>query len=193
MTRPTFVIFSGLPGTGKSTLADQLAREIRWPLLRIDDLAACMPATMDRETFVFWDQVIAALLILAEAQLQLGVSVIADSLFMNLDRFHAQAITRQTGARLLPVHTLVSDEAVWEKRVTARFQISDPTDGVSSWDQVTTQRRDFRPWDPGTALFIDAIRPQDENYAAVLTCVSNPAVEFQPLAEVTFIPGKYHG
>jgi predicted kinase len=29
-----FFIFSGLPGTGKSTLANRLARELRWPLLR---------------------------------------------------------------------------------------------------------------------------------------------------------------
>jgi predicted kinase len=191
--QPTFVLFSGLSGTGKSALADRLARELHWPLLRIDDLAACMPAATDRDTIAFWDQAIAALLLLVEAQLKLGVSVIADSIFMNLDRFHARAITRQTGARFLPVHTFVSDQAVWEQRVTSRFQISDPADGVASWDQVIAQRRDYRPWEPGTALFIDAIRPLDENYATVLTCVSDPAAEFQPLAEITFTPGKYHG
>jgi predicted kinase len=191
--RPTFVLFSGLPGTGKSALADRLAREFHWPLLRIDDLAACMPAAMNRDTFAFWDQVIAALLRLVEAQLKLGVSVIADSIFMNLDRFHAQVIARQTGARLLPVHTLVSDEVAWEQRVTSRFQISDPADGVASWDQVIAQRRDYRPWELGTALFVDAIHPLDENYAFVRTSVSDPATEFKPLAEIPFTPGKYHG
>lgn len=191
--RPTFVLFSDLPGTGKSALADRLASEIHWPLLRIDDLAACMPAALDRETFAFWDQAIAALLLLAEAQLKLGVSIIADSIFMNLDRFHARAIARQTGARLLPVHTLVSDEAVWEKRVTARFQTSIPADRVASWIRVMAQRRGYRPWEPGTALFVDAIHPLEENYAAVWACVSDPAVEFQPLEENTFTSGKYHG
>ena len=31
----TLVIFSGLPGTGKSTLANRVAVNLGWPLLRI--------------------------------------------------------------------------------------------------------------------------------------------------------------
>jgi predicted kinase len=174
-------------------MADRLARECRWPLLRIDDLAACLPAAMDRNTLAFWDQAIAALLLLVEAQLKLGVSVIADSIFMNLDRFHAREIARQTGARFLPIHTFVSDKAVWEKRVTERFESSDPAEGIASWDQVTAQKQDYRPWEEGTALFVDGIRPLEENYAAVLACASDPKAEFKPLAEVPFIAGKYHG
>ncbi len=187
------MLFSGLPGTGKTALADRLAREIHWPLLRIDDVAACLPAEMNRDTFAFWDQAISALLLLAEAQLKLGVSVIADSIFMNLERFHAQAIARKTGARFLPVHTFISDEAVWQQRVTARSQSSDPADGAATWSQVLAQRQGYRPWEAGTALFVDAIRPLDENYAAVRACACNPEVEFQPLAEIPFTPGKYHG
>ncbi len=46
------VIFSGLPGTGKSTLADRLARKLRWPLLRIDDVIGDVPEDAD---IAFWD------------------------------------------------------------------------------------------------------------------------------------------
>jgi predicted kinase len=187
------VIFSGLPGTGKSTLADRLAREMGWPLFRIDDVAACLPASMDRDTFSFWDQVIASLLLLTEAQLKLGISVIADSVFMNLDRFHARAIARQTGASFLPVHTFISDESVWEQRVMERFTASDPADGVASWEQVQAQRRFYRLWEPGTALFVDAIQPPEKNYAAVLAFVTGPDPRLEPLPEISFTPGKYHG
>lgn len=191
--QPSFIIFSGLPGTGKSALADRLAREFHLPLLRIDDLADCMPPGMDRNTTAFWDQAIFALLLLAESQLRLGVSVIADSIFMNSDRSHAGAIALQTGARFLPVHTFLSDETVWEARVNERFEKFSPGMGVASWEQVTAQRRGYRPWEPGTALFVDAVRPLDENYSLVKEMITGPTVEFKPLPDLLFTPGKYHG
>jgi predicted kinase len=191
--QPSFIIFSGLPGTGKSALADRLAREFHLPLLRIDDLADCMPSGMDRNTTAFWDQAIFALLLLAESQLRLGVSVIADSIFMNSDRSHASAIAQKTGTRFLPVHTFISDEAVWEARVNERFEKHSPGIEAASWEQVTAQRRGYRPWEPGTALFVDAVRPLDENYALVKEMITGPTVEFKPLPDLPFTPGKYHG
>jgi predicted kinase len=191
--RATFVLFSGLPGTGKSALAERLSMDLQWPLMSIDDLAACMPVGLNRNTTAFWDQAISALLLLVEVQLRLGVSVIADSIFMNLDRFHAYAIASKYDARLIAVHTYVSEEPVWKERVNARFARSDPGEGVASWSEVVDQQKGFRPWEPGTALFVDTVRTPDECYEIVKACVTDPAREFQPLAEVAFTPGKYHG
>ncbi len=53
------VIFSGLPGTGKSTLAERLARELRWPLLCIDDVIGEVPQNAG---IAFWDARVAILL-----------------------------------------------------------------------------------------------------------------------------------
>jgi predicted kinase len=186
------VLFSGLPGTGKSSLADRLARELRWPLLRIDDVSAGLMPAPDPGSLSFWDRAIAALLRLTEAQLQFGVSVIVDSVFMDRDRLHARAIARENGARFLPVHTFVSDERVWERRVSERFAASDPADGVATWERIQVQRRGFRPWEPGTALQVDAVQPLEENFAAVLAFVNGRGPELTPLPEETFTPGRYH-
>jgi predicted kinase len=190
--RPTFVLFSGLPGTGKSALADMLARDLKWPLLRIDDLAACIPEVMDRNTTDFWDLAIAALLHIAEVQLKMTINVIADSIFMNLDRMHAAAIARECDARLVPVYMFISDEMIWKERVTARFLRSSLGEDAASWTQVMEQQKGFRPWEPGTALFVDGVRPLEENFQTVRSCVCDPKREFSPMAEVAFIPGKYH-
>jgi predicted kinase len=190
--RPTFVLFSGLPGTGKSALAERLATDLKWPLLKIDDMAACLPAEMDRNTTAFWDQAIAGLLLLTEAQLKLGVSVIADSIFMNFDRYHAQAIARNWGARFLPIHTFVSNEATWKERVDARYLKSKQGSGAASWSEVLAQQEGYRAWEAGTALFVDTIQPLDESYRLVKACVTNPDLMLIPPGEGNFIPGKYH-
>jgi predicted kinase len=188
-SQSTFVIFSGLPGTGKSALADRLARELRWPLLRIDDVAGNVPPDAD---YHFWDEKILLLLTIADEQLKLGISVIADSVFMGADRIHAQEISQKQGAIFRPVYCFVSDEALWEKRVTDRCDAAQNS-GVASWEQVQHQRQWFAPWKSGTGLFIDAVDPVEQNYAKVFEYVSSPTVSLGPIqTKVPLVKGRYH-
>lgn len=185
----TLVIFSGLPGTGKSTLANRLARELHWPLLRIDDVVGDVPENAGID---FWDSRVEILLGLAEAQLELDISVIMDSVFMNKDRYHAQAIAREQNALFRPIYAFVSDEKAWEERITARYiELNHPD--VSTWDQVQHQRNHFRAWEPQTALFVDAINPVEQNYSEVLRFVSSDNGMIKPMSEVPWVKGKYHG
>ena len=182
------VIFSGLPGTGKSTLSEELARELRWPLLCIDDVIGEMP---ENAGIPFWDSQVAILLDLVETQLKLGLNVIVDSVFMNMDRHHAQELAHKYQARFLPIHVFVSDENVWRERVTARFNELDNPD-VATWERIQRQREGFREWEPGTALFIDSMNPLDKNFRSVLDFVQAETVNLNPIPAVPLEAGRYH-
>ena len=182
------IVFSGLPGTGKSTLAGRLARELHLPLLCIDDVIGDVP---DGAGIAFWDSKVAILLRLVKVQLDLGLSVIVDSVFMNMDRNHAQELARQSGARFYPIHVFISDESVWEQRVTARSQtVNDYS--VATWERIQHQRQRFQSWGPGTALFIDSMDSVDRNYEAVLDFVMNDRIDLLPLPHLLLVEGRYH-
>ena len=182
------VIFSGLPGTGKSSLATRLARELRWPLLRIDDVIGEVPHNAGVE---FWDSKVAVLLGLIETQLELGVSVIADSVFMNRDRDHAQELARKHEALFLPIFVFVSDEAIWKERVKTRYTES-KKQNVATWEQIQRQRGHFRTWEPESALFIDSLGSFERNYEAVLNFVTKEHAFLKPLPDRLLMEGKYH-
>lgn len=184
----TLVIFSGLPGTGKSTLAHKLAQELRWPLISIDDVTGEIP---ENAGIPFWDSRVAVLLRVTEVQLELGLSVIVDSVFMNKDRNHAQELGRKYAARFRPIYVFLSDEEAWKQRVTARYAEMQNPD-VASWERIQHQRERFRQWEPGTALFVDSLESSDRNYESVLSFVMAEDVALEPLADVPFVEGKYH-
>jgi predicted kinase len=189
MMQPTLVIFSGLPGSGKSALADRLARELRWPLLHIDDIAGEIPPGAD---YRFWDEKILVLLTLVDAQLELGVSVIADSVFMGTDRIHAQEIALKNRALFRPIFCFVSDEKLWEQRVTERVEELQNPD-VATWERIQHQRQWFVPWQEDTALFVDAIHSAEKNYAEVLEFVTSQDVYLKPINMPTPLKkGSYH-
>jgi predicted kinase len=188
MNQPTLVIFSGLPGTGKSTLAEKLARQLRWPLLCIDDVIGEVPENPGIE---FWDSKVDVLLDLVNTQLKLGLDVIVDSVFMNMDRQHAQELARKYDARFLPIHIHLSDDKVWEERVTKRYNEMNDVD-VATWERILHQREHFAAWEPDTALFIDSIEPLESNYQKVFDFVTKENVSLKPISVVQLVQGRYH-
>ena len=183
------IIFSGLPGTGKSKLANRLARELGLPLLCIDDVIGEVP---EGAGIPFWDSKVEILLRLTEVQLELGLSVIVDSVFMNLDRHHAQELARKYVARFYPIYVFISDDKVWEQRVNERYEEMNHKD-VATWDRIQHQRERFRVWEPDTALFIDSLNSFDRNYEVVLDFVTKDQVKLLPLPAISLVEGKYHG
>jgi predicted kinase len=182
------ILFSGLPGVGKSTLAKKLARELQLPLLCIDDVIGEIP---ENAGVPFWDSRVAILLDVVKTQLELGLSVIVESVFMNMDRHHAQELARQYQYRFLPIYMFVSDENVWKERVTSRYNEMNDRD-VATWDRIQHQRQRFREWESGSALFIDSLNSVDRNYESVLNFVMDENMVLKPLVDIPLVEGRYH-
>jgi predicted kinase len=181
--RKTLVILSGLPGTGKTVLADLVAHRLRIPLLSIDDVVAAIPHHMSRHADPFWEDMIRILLNLVEYQLERGFSVVVDSVFMGKDRYCAYEIAGRTEAAFRPIYTYLSDERMWEERVRQRVETAPPEirDQVATWERILEQRKHFHPWKPESALFVDGVNAVDANLEQVLAFIIADDVSLEPL------------
>jgi predicted kinase len=181
--KKTLVIFSGLPGTGKTALAHLVAHKLRIPLLSIDDVVAAIPHHMSRHADPFWEDMICILLSLVEYQLEQGFSVVVDSVFMGEDRYQAHEIAGRHEAAFRPICTYLSDEKVWEERVRQRVERAPLgiRDKIATWERIQEQRKHFQPWKPGSALFVDGVNPVETNLEKVLGYITAAKVALEPL------------
>jgi predicted kinase len=181
--KKTLVIFSGLPGTGKTTLAHLVAHRLRIPLLSIDDVVAAIPNHMSRHADPFWEDMIRILLNLVECQLEQGFSVVVDSVFMGEDRYQAYEIAGRHEAAFRPIYAYLSDERIWEKRVHQRVETApiEIRDKVATWERIQAQSKHFHPWKPGTALFVDGVNSVEVNLDEVLRFITTAEGGLEPL------------
>lgn len=156
------VVFAGLPGTGKSTLARELARRLGAVWLRIDTIET---AIADAATPIT-DEGYRAAYALAIDNLRLGLDVVGDSVNSWMETRDAwRGAGMVAGADVIEIEVICSDAAEHRRRVETRTTdvpgLTPPT-----WDEVAG--RDYRPWSRERLVIDTAGRSVDACVDAIL-------------------------
>ena len=140
----TLIVFSGLPGTGKSAIARVLAQQIGAIWLRIDSIEQAIRAS-GVVSGSLQDAGYRAAYSIAEDNLRLGHDVIGDSVNpWMLSRDAWRDAGKRAGARVVEIETICSDREEHRRRIEARLT-EVPGLILPDWDAVIS--RDYHPWD----------------------------------------------
>jgi predicted kinase len=145
MTSQKLVVLAGLPGSGKSTVADGLSRQLSIPVLSVDPIEAAMwrgGLTRDQTGIAAYEVAIA----LAGEQLRLGHSVIADAVNpVEAPRAAWRNLAARHRAELKIIECVCADEAIHRRRVEARIRGIEGMREVT-WARVLERRAGYEPW-----------------------------------------------
>jgi predicted kinase len=164
------IVFSGLPGAGKSSIAEAVARELSIPVFSKDWLEATLircglkPPSNGPLLGPAGYQLLTTL---AERQLQLGQSVILDSLASTLSiraEWRTLALSYQAVWRV--IECVCSDEATHHARLQVRER-GIPGWHELDWSEVERVKAYYAPWDEDR-LILDAVNALEDNIAAAL-------------------------
>jgi len=135
------IVFSGLPGTGKTTIARLLAVRLGATYLRIDNIEQALRDNGLREVGKTGYDIANAL---ARSNLALGHQVIADCVNPVVESREAwRAIADRQGVGLLDIEVLCSDRDEHRRRVQGR-ELDVPGLVPASWQSVC--EHDYQPW-----------------------------------------------
>jgi predicted kinase len=161
------VVLAGLPGSGKSAVAEDLAQALSCAVLSVDPAEAAMwRAGVGRSepTGLAAYVVVEAL---AAEQIALGHDVIVDAVnAVEAARAQWRDLAARTGAGLRFIEVRCSDPGVHRGRLEARQRdiagFYEP-----SWADVEQRSREFAPW-TDDRLTLDSVKPREGNLSAAL-------------------------
>jgi len=165
----TLIIFSGLAGTGKTTLARLLCHKLRIPLVSFDYFVDySWPRRLLNVEVLTDDELLHILFSTADLHLSLGLNVVMDMIFSENTRNLARNLAHKHKVRFRAIHTFCSDEIIWHERVIGRAKIALSNETPATWEGILSDRNMFQAWNPEEALFVDAINSIEFNLSRIL-------------------------
>ena len=167
---PTLIVLSGLPGSGKTVLAEALSRALSVPILSIDSIDAAMwrAGLIRTETGVAAYEVAQAL---ADENLRLRHTVIVDAVNpVEAPRAAWRKLAAKHRVSLKIIECVCSDETMHRQRIEGRVRSIAGTHELT-WASLLQRRAEYEAWtDPRLVLDTSRTSPaqlltQALNYA----------------------------
>lgn len=152
MKTPTLCIFSGLPASGKSTLAELLARRVGAAYVRIDTIEQALRELCSVDV---QGEGYGLAYRLAADNLRLGISVVADSCNpIELTRRAWERVATDVGAAYINIEVVCSDVQEHRTRVETRRSTVQGL-RLPTWRDVTA--RAYDRWTAGRVVVVDTV------------------------------------
>ncbi len=161
------VVMSGLPASGKSSVADALGTTLPAPVLSVDPIEDAMwRAGIERTQPTGYGAYVVADA-LARRMLALGLTVVIDAV-NNVAPAQDQwrRVAEDSGLAMRVIEVVCSDRDAHRDRLASRVRdlttYAEPT-----WAEVEERRASSEPW-PDEHLVLDSMRPAAANLAEAL-------------------------
>ena len=164
---PTLFIFSGLPGSGKTTLSQRLAQHSTAVHLRIDTIEQALRdlcnISVEGEGYRLACRI-------AADNLRLGLNVVADSCnTIKLTRREWENIATSNGAEFVNIEVQCSDTEQHRSRIESR---TTTIDGLKLPDWQSVVEREYDDWSVDRVVVDTANQSIGDSFATLVKQVS---------------------
>lgn len=172
---PLLIAMAGLPGTGKSTLAEILGARLGAPIVSVDPIeSSILKAGIDDDQ----PTGLAAYLVaetMAEQVLVSGRTVIVDAVnAVEPARLQWRDLAARAGVQLRVIEVVCSDEELHRRRLEKRVR-NLPHFGEATWHAVEQSLEEYAPWSGASAgiarVTIDTVQTLGANVDIALAFV----------------------
>jgi predicted kinase len=166
------VVMTGLPGTGKSAIAEAVAQVLPAPVFSVDPLEAALlrsGITRDQNSGIAAYELAAEL---ARSQLRLGQSAVVDAVnaWESLRRWYL-GLAEPVGAPAVLIETICSDRALHREQFESRRRAIEGWVYEPTWRDVELRMLEYEPSNLDR-LVLDAVEPLEENRRAAVEYVT---------------------
>mgnify|MGYP003542539459 CR=1 FL=1 len=140
------IVISGLPGSGKSTVAEGIAEKLKLPIFSVDPIESAILKSGIKRSF---DTGLAAYIVaetLASEQLSLGMSVVIDAVnSVKEARDMWRELSQKHASRLIIIECAL-DKDTHKQRIESRVRNMQGIPEVT-WNDVENRRKEYLKWE----------------------------------------------